>query len=158
MALETILFEGTRIMRIDDEYRKEYGRMMAMDAIVEYADIVRKLKDSASVALKPGTRYELRMADIDSTSDFDRRNLPENYRPRWGLCWYSFPAGFACLPGWKEYEATSFEDALLHWVPELGCYRIARLISLGERENHAMLFALDGTGHIPAIEGKEQDG
>lgn len=144
-------------MPIDDEYQKEYGRMMAMDDTAAYADIVRKLKYSASMVLGAGTRYEFRMADTSVTTDFDRRVLPEDHQPRWALCWYSFPAGFACLPTWKEYQATSFDVGLQHWVLELGCYRIARLITLSERESHDMLFALDESSHIPALGRGEHD-
>ena len=133
---------------------KEYGRMMLLEETSHYPDIMRKLKCSACMALPScGTRYEIRLVDLKSNMTHFGRVVPlPASKPAWAMCWYAYPASFSRVAAWDRYEAPSFDAARSQWAPELGCYRVARLVTVGERESYNPLFALDEAASIPLLE------
>ena len=131
--------------------QREYGGMMRLKAPLLYQDIVRQLQDSAHAALPDGTRYEIRMADLYGSTDFDRRMLAPDHEPAWALCWYRH-LGFAHIGQWTHFQVSSFGDALQLWVAELGCYRVARQRTYSSRLDFDARYALNETERIPMLD------
>ena len=98
------------------------------------------------------------MADIDwGGLSFERMKNPEGYKLRWWMCWYHHP-GFAHVGQWSNFEAPSFVEAQKRWAPTLGCFLLARLVSVSQRASFHAPYALDETQPIPALDEDTIDG